>query len=340
LRGSLGLAVGTNLAVPDSAGDPPLAIELPDGRSISYPADMSAHLSIAACPTSQRAVALRVLHAGQPADQQAGLVQTLQATQPDDDQAFAGLFVASTPQGIVGATWAQLTAGNTAVVWPPDLTRSTSLGLMKALAEFLSARQVALAQFLVSPDAEVSDEVVQAGDFQKLAKLAYLHVELDSLTAARSSIRLVLQPNASADPDGFGELLQRTYVDSQDCPRLNGVRDPADILAGYREQGTFQAERWFTVQHDDRDIGALILTVHEDTGNWELVYMGLVPEARGAGLGREILEFGMWQAKQGGAERLVLAVDQSNQPALDMYQQAGFNAWDYRTVYARMTRQP
>ena len=297
---------------------------------------MSDQPSIAACPVGQRADALRALHSGLSPDQQAGLVHALQATRQQDEQAFEGLFIASTPAGIVGATWAQLAVGNTALIWPPDLNHPTSIDLMTALADFLSTRQVALAQFLVSPAVEVSRPLLDAGGFQKLAKLAYLNVDVHSLPDQRPVSRLTFEPDACADPDRFGELLQHTYVGSQDCPQLNGVRAAGDIIDGYRDQGTFLPERWFTVQQDDRDVGALILAVHEDTGNWELVYMGLVPAARGWGLGSEVLEFGMWQAKQGGAERLVLAVDESNQPALDMYQQAGFTAWDYRTVYARI----
>jgi len=130
--------------------------------------------------------------------------------------------------------------------------------------------------------------------------------------------------------------LLRTYEESQDCPQLNGVRNSIDVLEGYREQGVFAPERWFFVQREDHDVGALILTDHPEGGNWELVYMGLVPEARGNGLGRQILDFAMWQAGLGGAERLVLAVDEANQYAREMYERAGFVAWDYRTVYARL----
>jgi len=130
--------------------------------------------------------------------------------------------------------------------------------------------------------------------------------------------------------------LLRTYVGSLDCPALNGVRASDDVLAGYREQGTLVSSCWYFIQQQDSDIGALILSKHVESESWELVYMGLVPEARGAGFGQQIIEFAMWQAGRGGAKRLVLAVDEANQPAIDMYQRAGFVGWNYRTVFARL----
>ena len=75
---------------------------------------------------------------------------------------------------------------------------------------------------------------------------------------------------------------------------------------------------------------------HRPAPHWELVYMGLVPSARGYGYGEQITRKAMWQARQGGAEKLVLAVDLANSPALAMYARAGFISWDRRQVFARL----
>ena len=37
--------------------------------------------------------------------------------------------------------------------------------------------------------------------------------------------------------------------------------------------------------NDGRDVGVLLLADHPRARHWELMYMGLVPEARGTGLG-------------------------------------------------------
>lgn len=300
---------------------------------------MSGNFTIASCPAAQRADALRVLHDGLPTDQQTGLVHALQSVRHLDDSVFNGLLVAATPDELIGATWAQLTKGRTAIVWLPDANCPAAVKLMEALAAFLDENKIALAQFLVNPDGVVASELLTAAQFQKLAKLAYLTVDSQMLPTEQPEGPLTFQANAAAQPERLGELLLRSYQGSQDCPQLNGVRNIADVLEGYRLQGTFAPERWFVVEQADRDVGALILTAHAESGNWELVYMGLVPESRGAGLGRHVLEFAMWQARLGGAERLVLAVDEANHYALEMYQLAGFVAWDYRTVYARLRPQ-
>ena len=67
--------------------------------------------------------------------------------------------------------------------------------------------------------------------------------------------------------------------------------------------------------------------------------MGVIPDARGNGFGSQIVRFAIARAAEAGAERLVLAVDQKNTPALAMYRDAGFTHWDRRTVYARLKPQ-
>jgi ribosomal protein S18 acetylase RimI-like enzyme len=65
------------------------------------------------------------------------------------------------------------------------------------------------------------------------------------------------------------------------------------------------------------------------------MYTGLIPEARGRGWGRQITQHAQWMARQAGIERIVLAVDSVNVPAIRMYQSTGFEMWDKRSVYVR-----
>jgi ribosomal protein S18 acetylase RimI-like enzyme len=114
------------------------------------------------------------------------------------------------------------------------------------------------------------------------------------------------------------------------------VRSVADVLAGYREQGVYRPEHWYLVAEEGYNLGVLLLAEHPSVGNWELVYMGVVPAARGRGLGEIIARFAIEAARRGEAQRLVLAVDAANAPAMAMYRRAGFLEWDRRTVYARV----
>ena len=110
------------------------------------------------------------------------------------------------------------------------------------------------------------------------------------------------------------------------------------MIAGYRATGVYRAENWLIVQHDGQDVGVLILADHPQARHWELVYMGLVPEARGCGWGRQITQHAQTLAEDAQVERIVLAVDAENEPALRMYRTAGFQTWDHRSVYVRFFR--
>jgi ribosomal protein S18 acetylase RimI-like enzyme len=137
----------------------------------------------------------------------------------------------------------------------------------------------------------------------------------------------------------LGEVIQRTYIETLDCPQLGGVRDMDDVLDGYQATGTFDPKRWLFLRSDSQDVGCLLLAAHPDVPQWELVYLGLVPEARGRGWGLEATRYAQWLARLADQPRVVLAVDALNAPALAMYAAAGFVAWDRRSVFLRTLSQ-
>ncbi len=290
---------------------------------------------IVCCLPNDRAEALRLLHEGLPPEQQSVLVLALDGLRGQDESAFSGLFVATDNEQLVGVVWVQLGAGHTAVVWPPNPAGVAAIELMRASEEFLDQSQIVLAQTLLKSDEHEIAELLVAGGMGKLAQLAYLSADLDSFPMREPAGDLHFEPRASDHPDRLGKLLLCTYENSQDCPALNGVRDPADIIAGYAGQGVFSAERWFFVRVEDRDVGVLILTEYAEGETCELVYMGIDPRERGQGWGQQIVQFALWQAYLLGARQLVLAVDEENSPALTMYRDAGLTVWDRRTVYGR-----
>jgi len=299
---------------------------------------MSDQFRITPCPAALRPDALRLLHEGLEQDQQSALVFALgeAAKQPKD--AFSGLLVATEVEGtdLQGVVWVQLMLGNTAFVWRPATMSPAAPALIEAAVKFLDQHQIALAQVLANPESSRESDLLLAGGFQELAYLAYLTADKKVFPRSQPASELQFQSRASDDTDRLGKLLISTYEGTQDCPELNGVRQPADVLDGYKSQGSFAAERWFFVRSDEQDIGTLILTEHADSANWELVYMGVTPAGRGKGFGWQIVQFALWQAGRGGAERLVLAVDEANEHALAVYRRAGFEVWDRKKVFVRL----
>ena len=73
------------------------------------------------------------------------------------------------------------------------------------------------------------------------------------------------------------------------------------------------------------DVGCLLIADWPQNDQWELIYMGVVPEARGRGYGVAVVRQAQWLAGCAGRQRLVLAVDTANEPAMRVYAAAGFS---------------
>ena len=87
------------------------------------------------------------------------------------------------------------------------------------------------------------------------------------------------------------------------------------------------------VSHAEQDIGCLVLADDAQHQQFELAYLGVVPEERGRGYGLLLARQAQWIARGAGRKRVVVAVDANNQPALNAYAAAGFVGWDHRSVF-------
>ena len=172
--------------------------------------------------------------------------------------------------------------------------------------------------------------------FESAAELLYLFSRKESFPASPPESPLQIESYCPANHRRLARVVEATYEETLDCPTLNGVRQIDDVLAGYRATGVFSPDRWLLVRHQNEDVGCLLLADHPEQENWELVYMGLVPSARGYGWGKDITRHAQLLTRRSGRPRLVLAVDAANGPAIRMYSMLGFHAWDRRSVYLRV----
>jgi len=262
------------------------------------------------------------------------------AGSPDGWEAIEGLFAAHRRQQMVGAVWAQLQPGATAVLWPPGLAapadEQAAAELLEVACGFLSRQPISMAQsVLLSRNDPQAARLGRVG-FAPLADLAYLVATRARFPAVRPGPPVLeFESYQTRLHERLTSIVLRTYQQTLDCPQLSGARDVNDVLRGYRDTGRFAPDHWQFVRHQARDIGCLLLADFPETGHMELVYMGIVPEARGHGWGIEIARHAMWVARQADRSRLVLAVDQQNTPALAMYELACFVTWERRTVFVR-----
>ncbi len=314
-------------------------------------------ISLRRIPFEQGLDALRLAAGAWPPEEQVGQLAALR------EQIRAGRasdFVLVEARGdglLVGAALAQLLPGRVAVVWKPqavvDRTEPASLAqdLLRKVHAELQAAGAHLAQSLVGQSLVVQGDqerralvaagYVHAGDLLYMA--AVVEAKLSELTPTARQDSLKFVPYSDHLKDLLVQIVAATYRGSLDCPLVDGLRETADVLAGYRAIGEFQPALWLIVrsderEHEERDIGCLLLADHPGENQLEIVYAGIVPEARGHGLGRRLTAHAIEVARNLGRDRVVLAVDAANWPAIAMYEALGFVAWDRRSVLVRDLR--
>jgi GNAT superfamily N-acetyltransferase len=219
---------------------------------------------------------------------------------------------------------------------------------LEHLRTFLSQR-VRLAQALPGPgDAWALDAFRDAG-FLHAGDLAYLRATLNSVASEAilwpEGVRVVPASQiatASSPASQRAELdatliaaLERSYVDTKDCPELCGLRDTADILASHRATGQYDPRLWFLVFESGSPEGCMLLSRCPDQRSVELVYLGLSPKLRCKGLGKLLMRLAMQRLSGLPETELACAVDKRNLPALALYKSFGLNAFSDRVALVR-----
>lgn len=241
---------------------------------------------------------------------------------------LADLLVARIGRTILGAISCPILPGATAGIWPPGLSREASPAVADRLAEAAVAHfrdcGVKVAHAFAPPEDGPKYAALERAGFRALTDLAFL--VRDGHTGEFGGPVLEYERVGARDPR-FAETLFGTYVGTLDCPELNDTRTPAEVLAGY--DGTEESD-WYLVSEGLEPIGIAMFGPPMRPGAVELSYLGLVPAARGRGLGRDLVRFALRYAAPAG---LTLSVDVRNEPALKLYASFGFARIDRQTVY-------
>ncbi len=298
----------------------------------------SGPLEILRCPPRRVAEAAALVLSSVAPSQRREIARGLLDADDPTELADEPLFIARRAERLCGAAWGQRQSGNVALFWPPQLVPGeeprVAAQLASAVVRVLDDTAIEMTQALLPASDAAIAATLEAVGFRHLAQLHYMSCEAERFPS-QPPRELEFEAYSGAERGRLMALVERTYEKTLDCVGLDGMRSIDEVITGYQGTGVYRPENWRIVRHAGRDVGVLLLAEHPPAGHWELMYMGLVPEARGRHWGGQITEFAKWRARGAGVERIVLAVDAANTPALRMYRTAGFELWDRRFVYVR-----
>lgn len=244
-----------------------------------------------------------------------------------------GLLVAKDGDAIRGTIFTYRLGGAQAALWlpvaPDDATRDA---LVAGALAWIHREPTKVIQTLIrEPERSRTDALVRAG-FRYITQLAFLSRTCSPEDAKFVPKRLHFRPVSQLDGE-FADVLMQTFDGTLDVPELNGTRSTDEVLAGYRRVAGDEPPLYWMIECERATVGVLMLTPHSDDPTIELTYVGLVPSARGRGLGREAVDFALARAANSARHSVQLNVDVRNEPALGIYRDRMFRTDDLRDVY-------
>lgn len=324
----------TPMTTAESRDDAPASVVLPDGYRLSR-ADVS----------GRRPPLAAIVAPGQPPGD-AQVTQFMQFAEARELSLDALWYVTDPDEQIAAAALAIPSPGRTAMVFVSPVTAPEQHDCAAAALDRASrgCPGVHLAQGLLEP-AQVPqrDAFLRAG-FSELATLSYLERPVPRKPPPRIAdwpvgveVDCWRQPD-KVEMERFGEALDASYVDTLDCPGLCGLRDTRDVLEGHLSTGTFVPELWTLVSFRGRPVGVALFSPIPERRVIELIYIGIAPEVRGGGLGRRLMLHAFRQVAGRPERAISLAVDESNSPALGLYDRLRFQRTARRVALIRDVR--
>jgi mycothiol synthase len=227
------------------------------------------------------------------------------------------------------------------VIHPEHRRRQLGLTLVRALVAEAGGRQLRL---WAHGDLPAASRLAASAGFERVRALWQMrrslqaHLDRPELADGITVRTFVI----GQDEDVWTALNRRAFVSHPE----QGAWTRTDL--DLREQepwfnpaGFFLAERagklvgfhWTKIHgQDGEDSGE---TGHEHQAIGEVYVVGVDPGERGSGLGRALTLVGLHYLRSRGLFQVMLYVDESNTPAIRLYQSLGFTHWDTDVMFAR-----
>lgn len=237
---------------------------------------------------------------------------------------------------LVGACVAAESAGRAALVFVP--TRDGRHVNLAATGKALDAlrlaaweRGIQLLEVLLAPLARSAGTMLSEAGFRYLTQLRYLRRTVQTEPPSECpTIDLDWTPYTPEAVPLFCAALDRSYVQSLDCPELTGLRATREVLAGHQSTGEFDPSLWWVASQAGEPVGILLQSRIAGLPALEIVYVGVAQPVRGTGVANALLHRALADARRFCATTITLAVDGRNTPALRMYRR-----WRFEDALAR-----
>jgi mycothiol synthase len=254
----------------------------------------------------------------------------------------AGIWIARQAGKVCGVQIAVPLGGASFLFWLPEVLepRGIADALVEAALHWCASEGGRLAQLFVPPaDAARAAPLLRHG-FEPITRLCYLEHDLKALPCEPPSrVQVRCERFTPVVEACFRETLAGSYEGTLDCPELSGARSVEEVLAGYRASKGGPAP-WWLVWADEEPAGVVIMTELPEGPAWDLSYLGVLPRWRRHGLGRMAAGRAVRATHAAGAVRMVLAVDERNDPARRLYETLGFIETEVRNVFLHFFTEP
>jgi len=215
------------------------------------------------------------------------------------------------------------------VIHPAHRRQGLGLALVRALAAAAGDRPLRL---WAHGDLPAAARLAAAAGFERVRALWQM----------RRPLQAEIEPPALP-----GGVTLRTFVAGQDEGAWLDLN--ARAFAHHPEQGGwtredldlrerepwFDPDGFFLAERDGRVVGFHWTKIHAGPPPIGEVYVvGVDPGERGAGLGRTLTLVGLRYLRDRGLDQVMLYVDESNVPAIRMYEALGFTRWHTDVMFS------
>lgn len=231
-----------------------------------------------------------------------------------------------------------LSPGRTGMIFLPANRRPHDMEiigeLLRNIVRDAARSDTQLLQSLISVNAPDDEAALKTGGLYFLAELVYMQRDAgDRFDDPPPADFLKWMPYSPETHRLFSDTVVGTYAGSLDCPGLSGLRTVEDIMASHRASGEFDPNRWGVAFFDGKPAGVLLMSRMPGRDILDVVYMGLLPNYRGRGIGKAVLYQAVQWARRYHCDWITLAVDSANTPAMRLYQRSGFTETSRRCAW-------